>query len=188
MDDSSEDEPESQTDERRSGNKATWAKCRLLGVRIAVVALLCIVALMALQLAPQETVLKKNPGFVDVVFASRAVVAAVRTLIIFGSAYVALSVLALIWNQHWITGLAGAHTGKIERSVSGLDEERERLATRLAESKETIQGLEDQLGAVLSELEGTSKTLDIVFAQRPRRGRSLLRRFAKHWKQRGGSM
>ena len=182
------DESEPESDQRRRVSEETWAKCRLLGVRIAVIALLGTVALMVLKLAPHQATVKENPGFIDVVFGSRAVVAAVRTLIIFGSAYMALSVLALIWNQHWVTGLAGAHTGKIERSVSGLDEERERLATRLAESKETIQGLEDRLGAVLTELEETAKTLDIVLAERHSQGSGVLRPITKRWRQRGGSM
>ena len=135
---------------------AHWSRIRLLAVRSVVVVLLAALVMMVLKLHPQTVPLKRDPGFIDVIFASRAVIAAVRTLIIFGSAYVALSVLALIWNQHWLTGFAGAQTGRIERSVSGLDEERDRLAAQLAASEETIRTLEDRLAATLRELEDTA--------------------------------
>jgi hypothetical protein len=70
----------------------------------------------------------KNPGFVDTVLGSRAVVAAVRLAIIFAGTFVVVSVIALIARGQWLTRVGPV---QVSEQVSGLDAENQRLQESL---------------------------------------------------------
>jgi hypothetical protein len=146
------------------GSEPTGTRLLRLGTRLIVVAGIAALALMLFKLAPEQIPLKRDPGFIDIIFASRTVVAAVRALILFASIYAALSLIALIWSNRWITSFAGVQTSKVERSVSGLDQERDRLARELEESKGTIHTLEDDLAQALETINQLSMDLDTALA------------------------
>lgn len=135
-----------------------WTRIWL--VRLAALALLAAAALILLRLAPHEVPVRNDPGFIDVIFGSRAVVAAVRIVLVFAACYAALSVIVLVWNGRWITSFAGVQTSKIERSVSDLSEDRDRLASELAETRGVLEDVERELDSVLDQLEQQSRELD----------------------------
>ncbi|HEV2790622.1 MAG TPA: hypothetical protein VGV69_04915 [Solirubrobacterales bacterium] len=80
----------------------------------------------------------EQPGFVDTVLASRAVVAAIRLAIIFAGVFVVLSVIALIARGQWLTRI-----GPVQ--VSGLDTENARLEKTLQSSEERVDVLRGRL-------------------------------------------
>jgi hypothetical protein len=132
-------------------------KLRRLALRFLVVAG---VAGVGFALAPDRMPVKRDPGFIDIIFASRTVVGMVRALLLFASIYVALSLIALIWNSRWITSFAGVQTGKVEPAVSGLAQERDRLARELEESANTMRALEEDLQEALDLIDHLSVDLD----------------------------
>jgi hypothetical protein len=82
----------------------------------------------------------EHPGFVDAVLASRAVTASLRLGIIFAGAYVVGSVVALAGQERWLT-----RVGPVE--VSDLDAVNQRRGGEIAEARETIAKLRQQLAA-----------------------------------------
>lgn len=88
-------------------------------------------------LAP--TPASEEPGFIDTVLASRAVVASIRIAIVFAAAFVVISVVALISQRQWL-----ARVGPVEVSekVSDLAVDRQRLKKDLQEARETIAELQ----------------------------------------------
>jgi hypothetical protein len=82
----------------------------------------------------------EHPGFVDAVLASRAVMAAIRLAIIFAAAFVVGSVVALAGQERWLT-----RVGPVE--VSDLDAVNQRRGGEIAEARETIAKLRQQLAA-----------------------------------------
>lgn len=93
-----------------------------------------------------------DPGYVDSVLASGAVVAGIRIAIIFAAIYVVVSVVALIARRQWLTKV-----GPIEASEQVTEALRENQALRdqLESAGDTIRDLED-------ELRDTNELLGIV--------------------------
>lgn len=135
-------------------------RAMMLVARAAIVIGAIVVVVMALHLYPNELAVKKEPGVLDNVFASRIVVAAIRAVILFAAIYVVLSMVILGWRGHWITTFLGVQTGKVEQSVTGLNAEVERLTDALKDAKDTIRTLENDLRDTTEELERVVSDVD----------------------------
>jgi hypothetical protein len=81
----------------------------------------------------------KEPGFIDTILASRAVIAAIRIAIVFAAAFLVLSVIALIASRRWL-----ARVGPVEVSakVPDITVEKRDLEERLDEARAAIARLE----------------------------------------------
>jgi hypothetical protein len=90
-----------------------------------------------LTLAPAPA--SREPGFIDTVLASRAVVASIRIAIVFAAAFVVLSVVALIANRQWLTRVGPV---EVTEKVSDLAIEMRCLEKDLQVAEETISKLE----------------------------------------------
>jgi uncharacterized protein YlxW (UPF0749 family) len=102
-------------------------------VALALVGGVCVAdAALASTLSPAQ------PGFIDNVLASRAVVVSIRIATIFAAMFVVLSVLALIARRQWLTRVGPVEVEK----VSDLDAEIQQLEEELAEANRTIEDLE----------------------------------------------
>lgn len=88
------------------------------------------------------TPVAESPGFVDTVLASRAVVASVRLALIFASAFIVLSVVALIVRRQWLVKVGPV---QVSEQVSDLDAENQRLKESLENARETIDNLKQDL-------------------------------------------
>ncbi|HET8955251.1 MAG TPA: hypothetical protein VFN18_06285 [Solirubrobacterales bacterium] len=88
------------------------------------------------------TPVPKQPGFVDTVLGSRAVVAAIRLGIIFAGVFVVVSVVALIARGQWLTRIGPV---QVSEQVSDLDAENQRLQESLENARETIDNLKQDL-------------------------------------------
>jgi uncharacterized protein YlxW (UPF0749 family) len=84
----------------------------------------------------------KEPGFVDTVLGSRAVVAAIRVAIIFAAAFVVLSVVALAAKGQWLVRVGPV---QVSERVSSLRAENRRLKRQLEENKATMDDLEREV-------------------------------------------
>ena len=84
----------------------------------------------------------ENPGFVDTVLASRAVVAAIRIAIIFAAAYVVISAVWLIANRRFLIRVGPV---QVSEQVSDIDAENRRLKESLENARETIDNLKQDL-------------------------------------------
>lgn len=84
----------------------------------------------------------QNPGFIDVVLASRAVVAAIRLAIIFAAAFVVVSVVALIARGQWLTRVGPV---QVSEQVSDIDAENRRLTKSLDSTREVVDNLRQDL-------------------------------------------
>ena len=84
----------------------------------------------------------EQPGFIDTVLASRAVVAAIRISIVFAALFVALSVVALIVQRRWL-----ARVGPVEVSeeLPVLIAENNSLKRKLAAERQIIENLESRV-------------------------------------------
>ena len=83
-----------------------------------------------------------EPGFIDTVLGSRAVVAAVRIAVIFAAAFIAASVVALIARGQWLT-----RVGPIQVSdrLHTLEAENQRLESSLSTMKKTFAEVQKEL-------------------------------------------
>jgi uncharacterized protein YlxW (UPF0749 family) len=106
--------------------KATWVASGLVFAIAAADAVL----------APSPAA--KEPGFIDTVLASRAVIASIRIAIVFASAFVALSVVALISRRQWLTRVGPV---EVSEQVSDLGAENRRLRKSLRDAKEMIRAM-----------------------------------------------
>jgi hypothetical protein len=91
-------------DEGKTGQFETWGK--KLGAILVVPTLLVLFAAAVYAIgdaAFAPTPVPKQPGFIDTVLGSRAVVAAIRLAIIFAGIFVVVSVVALIARGQWLT-------------------------------------------------------------------------------------
>ncbi|HEX6153508.1 MAG TPA: hypothetical protein VFZ19_08310 [Solirubrobacterales bacterium] len=102
---------------------------------ILVISLAIADAVLAPAPAPEQ------PDFIDAVFASRAVVAAIRIAIVFAALFVALSVTALIAQRRWLTRLGPV---EVSEEVSNFRAEIQRLEEDLGVAHEVIEALEGQ--------------------------------------------
>jgi hypothetical protein len=91
-------------------------------------------------LAPTPTA--QNPGFIDAVLASRAVVAAIRLAIIFAAAFVVVSVVALIARGQWLTRVGPV---QVSEQVSDIDAENRRLTKSLDSTREVVDNLRQDM-------------------------------------------
>jgi hypothetical protein len=118
---------------------------------IAAIALLILIgaglyAIGDAVLAP--TPVAENPGFVDTVLASRAVVAAVRIAIIAAAVYIVISAVWLVANGRFLIRVGPVHVSEqVTERVSGLDDENSMLRNMLQSAGETIEDLQDELAA-----------------------------------------
>jgi uncharacterized protein YlxW (UPF0749 family) len=84
----------------------------------------------------------REPGFVDTILGSRAVVAAIRVAIVFAAAFVVLSVVALAAKGQWLVRVGPV---QVSERVSNLDAENQRLEESLECARKTIEDLEREL-------------------------------------------
>jgi len=88
------------------------------------------------------TPVPQQPGFIDTVLASRAVVAAIRLAIISAGVFIVLSVVALIAKRQWLVRVGPV---QVSEQVSDLDSENQRLKESLENARETIDNLKGDL-------------------------------------------
>jgi hypothetical protein len=91
-------------------------------------------------LAPAPT--PNDPGFVDTILGSRAVVAAVRLAVISGGVFVVASVVALIARGQWLSRIGPV---QVAEPVADIGAESQRLEESLAEARETIGSIRNDL-------------------------------------------
>jgi hypothetical protein len=130
------------------------------------------------ELAPGDIHEKKDPGFLDNVFANGVVIAAARIVLIsaaavllFGGLYIVISVLVRMRRGHWLRR-AGPFESEIAEDVAkGLDqaddviqwwsdalEENEELERKLVERDEAIESLLEERQYLIEELEKRAGT------------------------------
>jgi hypothetical protein len=107
--------------------KATWIASGL------------VFAIAAADAVLAPTPASKEPGFIDTVLASRAVVASIRIATIFAAMFVALSVVALIARRQWLTRVGPV---EVSEKVTSLAGEKRHLEKELHRAEETIARLE----------------------------------------------
>jgi hypothetical protein len=86
----------------------------------------------------------KSPGFIDVILASRAVVAAIRIAIIVAAAYTVISVVWLIGNGKFLVRVGPVH---VSDQVSDLDAENRRLEESLDNARKAADTLRQKISA-----------------------------------------
>jgi hypothetical protein len=96
----------------------------------------------------------KNPGLVDGVLASRAVIAAIRIAIIAAAGYVVISVVALVTRRQWLTRVGPV---EVSEQVLDIDEENAELKSRLKREREKTEGLMAELAAADAMLTATAR-------------------------------
>ncbi|MDQ3726208.1 MAG: hypothetical protein M3335_10040 [Actinomycetota bacterium] len=120
-----------------------WGK--KLGAFLAIPALLALFAAAAYAigdaaLAPAPT--PKEPGFIDTILGSRAVVAAIRLAIVSAAAFVVLSVVALAAKGQWLVRVGPV---QVSERVSDLRAENQRLQKQLEDNRAIIDDLEGEV-------------------------------------------
>jgi hypothetical protein len=96
-------------------------------------------AIAAVDAILAPTPVSKQPGFIDTVLASRAVIASLRIAIVFAATFLVLSVVALIASRQWLTRVGPV---EVSAKVSGLAVENRILRERLEEARVEIARLE----------------------------------------------
>jgi hypothetical protein len=129
-----------------------------LGPLLAIPAVLALVAAAIYAigdavLAPAPT--PDDPGFVDTILGSRAVVAAVRLAVISAGAFVVASVVALIARGQWLT-----RVGPVQ--VSDINAERQRLEKSLGKTGETVDSMRQAMREANDLLERTDQVKEGV--------------------------
>jgi len=130
--------------EVRGSTAERWGQ--RLGRLLAVPGLLVLFAAAAFAigdavLAPAPT--PDDPGFVDTVLGSRAVVAAIRLAVIFAGIFVIVSVVALIARGQWLTRVGPVH---VSERVSDVEAENRRLEKLLEKTDETVEDMRQATG------------------------------------------
>jgi hypothetical protein len=100
-----------------------------------VVSLVFTIAVADAVLAPVPA--SKEPGFIDAVLASRAVIAALRIAIVASALFVVLSVVALTRRGQWLTRL-----GPVEVEELTVRAENDGLERRLEDTDQAVARLE----------------------------------------------
>ena len=83
-----------------------------------------------------------DPGFIDTILGSRAVVAAVRLAVISAGVFVVSSVVALTARGQWLTRVGPV---QVAEQVSDMDAERQEFAKALERTDEIIDNLKQDL-------------------------------------------
>jgi hypothetical protein len=106
------------------------------------IALIHVVALAVVDAVLAPAPAPKQPDFIDAIFASRAVIAAIRIAVVFAALFLVLSVTALIAQRRWLT-----RVGPVEVSgeVSNLDAEILDLEQQVEEANRVIEALRQRL-------------------------------------------
>jgi len=112
----------------------------LVPIALAVLVIASVYAIGDALLAP--TPVPKEPGFIDTVLGSHAVVAAIRLAIIFAGAFVVLSVVALTKKGQWLVRVGPV---QVSEQVSDLSAENQRVDESLEESREAMRKLGQEL-------------------------------------------
>ncbi len=99
-----------------------------------------------------------NP--LNVVFASRTIVAAARLTMLFIAGYVMLSIVAHIRDRRWLSGMGPV---KIQDSVQAMDREREQLASAVREAQGEIDDLRGELRRAVEQLAESEEAQDAAF-------------------------
>jgi hypothetical protein len=84
----------------------------------------------------------KEPGFVDSLLASSAVLAALRLAIIAAASYIVISVVALVARRQWLTRVGPV---EVSTQVSDLETENTLLRDMLASAEARVDDLEEKL-------------------------------------------
>lgn len=115
--------------------RTTWYSRAAWIALILVVSLAIADAVLAPAPAPEQ------PGFIDAILASRAVIAALRIAIVFAALFVALSVVALIARRQWLTRVGPVEVEKVDvlEVDSGVLEE------RVKDANQAIEALEERV-------------------------------------------
>lgn len=101
-------------------------------------ALLLVISLGITDAVLAPAPLPKQRDFIDILFASKAVVVAIRIAVVFAAIFIALSVVALIARRQWLT-----RVGPVEvEEMSGLDAENRQLQGKLEAAQEAVDVLE----------------------------------------------
>lgn len=121
--------------------------------------------LMALNV-PSTTPLKKNPGYLDVIFASRSVLFSARLLLVEGALFLVASIVVRILRGGWASRAGGVETAEPESDVEDAIDELAAWKDRAgaAEAKVDAMGTrlrdtEENLKSVLADLEKTEAEL-----------------------------
>ena len=120
-----------------------WGKrlgALLVGPTLLILFVAAIYAIGDAVFAP--TPVPEQPGFIDTVLGSRAVVAAIRLAIIFAGIFIVVSVVALIARRQWLTRVGPV---QVSEQVSDIDAENQRLKESLENARETIDNLKQDL-------------------------------------------
>jgi hypothetical protein len=107
--------------------------------RAAWIVLTLVISLAIVDATLAPTPAPQRPDFVDALFASRAVVAAIRIAIVFAAGFLVLSVIALVAQRRWLT-----RVGPVEVSgrVSDLRVENQRLEEEVGLAHQAVEDLE----------------------------------------------
>jgi ABC-type protease/lipase transport system fused ATPase/permease subunit len=123
-----------------------WGQRLALLLGVPTLLVLFVAAIFAIGdavLAPTPT--PYQPGFVDTVLGSRAVVAAIRLAIIFAGVFVVVSVVALIARGQWLIKVGPV---EVSERVSDIGNENRRLERLLEKSDETVGSVRHAAGEV----------------------------------------
>jgi hypothetical protein len=125
---------------------------RTIGQALAVpvaIGVLALVGAALVSVIPKRPPHFKDPSFVEVIFANRAVVTASRLAVLFAAAYIVISVVALIQRGQWLSSVGPIKTSEAVRQTV---RDRDQLAQDLESAREVIEDLQDQLTSTTSDL------------------------------------
>jgi hypothetical protein len=109
--------------------------------KAASVVLIVVVSLAIADAVLSPTPPSTRPDFIDTIFASRAVVAAIRIAIVFAALFLVLSAAALITRRQWLARVGPVEVERVE--VLGADNGD--LEERVKEANRTIEDLEERV-------------------------------------------
>ena len=115
----------------------------------------CVIYLLVPARAPNFS----DPSTLEAVFDSRFAITLARVLMLFGTVYAVVSVVALISRGQWLSSVGPFKVGE---SVRTLEQDQERLAQELDDAVETIEFLDGLLLEAqreLSDVHGELATL-----------------------------
>jgi hypothetical protein len=92
-----------------------------------------------------------NP--LNMIFANRAIVGAVRITLLFVAAYIVVSCIGLLWQRRWLISFWPLKAADpVAKSVGVLDEERAAYEAALADAYQTIETLQESNQAYSAEI------------------------------------
>jgi len=130
----------------------------------AAVVLLAVGADVAIvEVYPGTVPAARNTSFVDIIFASRMVIVAMRVVLLFAAAYVAMSMVGLIASRRWIAelgpfkasdpiALIGQSAGVFEADLADAVETVAALKRRLDASDEALAAARSEVADLLDQI------------------------------------